>query len=386
MTAVERPLRVPAAHVETLADSLAERDWQLLEAVNRLRVLSGQQIERLCFADLREGRSRTTTRSRVLARLVRQRVLVPLIRRVGGSQRGSSVALYALDTAGVRLLAGRQLAQGERVRVRRPGTPGERTVRHMTAVSELYVRLVELTRTRGGQAREFVAEPGCYWPSGSGGWLKPDAYVMLTAGRTRDHWWIEHDEATESLPTIHRKIDAYLDFWRRGQAGPDEVMPRVLVSTVTERRRAAIARELRRLADAEHLVIVVVSQEAPEYVIQILTEKPASATGCGPTGNTKQDILISIIRESEEREGNDAQMSRSTLNSAIRERAVTGPKRAVLYLRVSAQGQVNTDYNPEGISIPAQREACERNALELGAEIVDAYVESGRTATSIEKR
>jgi site-specific DNA recombinase len=62
------------------------------------------------------------------------------------------------------------------------------------------------------------------------------------------------------------------------------------------------------------------------------------------------------------------------------------PKRALLYLRVSTPSQVNTDYNPEGISIPAQREACERKALELGAEIVDTYVEPGRTATSIEKR
>ena len=33
-------------------------------------------------------------------------------------------------------------------------------------------------------------------------------------------------------------------------------------------------------------------------------------------------------------------------------------KRAVLYLRVSTPSQVKTDYNPEGISLPAQREAC----------------------------
>ena len=31
---------------------------------------------------------------------------------------------------------------------------------------------------------------------------------------------------------------------------------------------------------------------------------------------------------------------------------------ALLYLRVSTPGQVNTDYDPEGISIPAQRAAC----------------------------
>jgi DNA invertase Pin-like site-specific DNA recombinase len=53
---------------------------------------------------------------------------------------------------------------------------------------------------------------------------------------------------------------------------------------------------------------------------------------------------------------------------------------------VSTPGQVNTDYNPEGISIPAQREAGERKALALNAEIAGTYVEPGRTATSIEKR
>jgi site-specific DNA recombinase len=61
-------------------------------------------------------------------------------------------------------------------------------------------------------------------------------------------------------------------------------------------------------------------------------------------------------------------------------------KRALLYLRVSTPSQVNTDYNPEGISLPAQREAAERKARELGAEIADEYLEPGRTATTIDKR
>ncbi|MCA1676094.1 MAG: recombinase family protein, partial [Actinobacteria bacterium] len=61
-------------------------------------------------------------------------------------------------------------------------------------------------------------------------------------------------------------------------------------------------------------------------------------------------------------------------------------KRAVLYLRVSTPGQVHTDYNPEGISIPAQREAGHRKADSLDAEVVREFVEPGRTATSIDKR
>src|SRR6266704_4494615 len=80
-------------------------------------------------------------------------------------------------------------------------------------------------------------------------------------------------------------------------------------------------------------------------------------------------------------------MGKQRLNSNMREQAAgtRGAKRALLYLRVSTPSQVNTDYNPEGISIPAQREAGERKAGELGAVIVDEYVEPGRTATSIEK-
>ena len=41
-------------------------------------------------------------------------------------------------------------------------------------------------------------------------------------------------------------------------------------------------------------------------------------------------------------------------------------KRAMVYLRVSTPSQVNTDYDPEGISLPAQRKACYRKADQLG--------------------
>src|SRR5688572_18745965 len=61
-------------------------------------------------------------------------------------------------------------------------------------------------------------------------------------------------------------------------------------------------------------------------------------------------------------------------------------KRAFSYLRVSSAGQVNTDYDPEGISLPAQRAAIQRRAAELDAEIVAEFVEPGRSATSVDGR
>jgi site-specific DNA recombinase len=79
-------------------------------------------------------------------------------------------------------------------------------------------------------------------------------------------------------------------------------------------------------------------------------------------------------------------IARSHRSPATADEIRSGAKRAVLYLRVSTPSQVNTDYNPEGISIPAQREACERKAISLGADIVHEFIEPGRTATSIENR
>ena len=57
-------------------------------------------------------------------------------------------------------------------------------------------------------------------------------------------------------------------------------------------------------------------------------------------------------------------------------------KRAVIYLRVSSVGQVNTAHDPEGYSIPGQREACQRYAEGLDAAVIREYVEPGKSGTS----
>jgi site-specific DNA recombinase len=61
-------------------------------------------------------------------------------------------------------------------------------------------------------------------------------------------------------------------------------------------------------------------------------------------------------------------------------------KRAVIYLRVSSASQVNTDVDPEGLSLPAQRKRCEAHAARLGADVVREYVEPGISGGSVLKR
>jgi site-specific DNA recombinase len=59
------------------------------------------------------------------------------------------------------------------------------------------------------------------------------------------------------------------------------------------------------------------------------------------------------------------------------------PKRAALYLRVSSPGQVRTDYDPEGLSLPSQRERCIHKAHSLHAEVAREYIEPGVSAKSL---
>lgn len=60
-------------------------------------------------------------------------------------------------------------------------------------------------------------------------------------------------------------------------------------------------------------------------------------------------------------------------------------KTAVIYLRVSSSGQVNKAHDPEGYSIPTQREACLRHAERLGARVIGEYPELGRTGTNLRR-
>jgi site-specific DNA recombinase len=61
-------------------------------------------------------------------------------------------------------------------------------------------------------------------------------------------------------------------------------------------------------------------------------------------------------------------------------------KRAVLYLRVSTAKQADKDDDPEGYSVPAQREAGYRKAEQLGAEVVESFVDKGESAKTANRR
>ncbi len=60
-------------------------------------------------------------------------------------------------------------------------------------------------------------------------------------------------------------------------------------------------------------------------------------------------------------------------------------RRAVIYLRVSTSKQADKDFDPEGYSLPAQREACQRKAEALDAEVVEEYLDRGESARTADR-
>lgn len=248
--------RVRWSYVEALAERLTDRDWQIIASLDRVRLATGLQLERLHFHDL-AARSRSVKRWQVLKRLSDARVLLPLERRVGTSRRGSSKLVYVLDSAGLRLARMHADAEPGERSVRRPREPGERFVAHGLAVTDLYVTLVEQARLGRLGLEEFLVEAAAYWSNGLGGWIKPDAFVKLLQGDITDYWWYEADLATESLPTIRTKLLAYLDFVQRGQLGPDGIVPRVLIGVPSAKRQADVQSVINSLPDPAEVMFAV---------------------------------------------------------------------------------------------------------------------------------
>jgi hypothetical protein len=119
----------------------------------------------------------------------------------------------------------------------------------------------------------FDTEPVCWHPAGHGRYLHPDAYTILQAPTHQDCWWLEIDQATESLPRITRKCRSYLDFLTHAGTGPDDVPPRILFTAPNVDRSDAIQKVITKLAttEADQLICVTTHTDAPKFLITELT-------------------------------------------------------------------------------------------------------------------
>lgn len=272
--------RAGIAYINALADSFSDRDWAILETVEKLGLATGDQIERLHFFKL-SRQSAAISRRRVLRRLTDAHAVWVLPRRIGGDRRGSAQQVYALDTAGIRLLSLRRNLSGAQ-RVWRRSTPGVRFTAHVLAVAELHTRVTVACRGHNVTVSRWDGEPACWWPDTRRPLLKPDAYLALTSPTYADHWWLEVDLATESVPTVRKQLHTYSRFASAGHEGPADVMPRVLLTVPTPERREAVTGALTALPDiSQELVTVVLYRDATDFLISTALHPtdPESPTG-----------------------------------------------------------------------------------------------------------
>src|ERR1700733_12717538 len=83
---------VSAKGAARLRERLSERDLCVIRQVAELRLMSAVQIQALHFPDdeHENGAAATRARQRVLRRLCRDGLLIPLERRIGGVRAGSA--------------------------------------------------------------------------------------------------------------------------------------------------------------------------------------------------------------------------------------------------------------------------------------------------------
>jgi hypothetical protein len=147
---------------------------------------------------------------------------------------------------------------------------------HALAIAEIYVQLIERTTPEATLAI-FATEPACWYPDGTGAWLRPDAYTVLHGLTHAECWWIEVDQDTESLPRLRTKLRSYVDYLHHGDTGPNQVPPRVLFTTPTSRRYRTITGLLAGIPylEGQHFDACIHAHAGIHLIAALLDQIPA---------------------------------------------------------------------------------------------------------------
>jgi hypothetical protein len=277
----ERRRRGPGARgLSELNRLLSDRDFSVLELVTTHRFLTTRHVEHSLFHDHASALAGARACRRVLARLERWGLLQRPLRRIGGLSAGSASSVWLASSRGLRLLNVRD-GLGAVGRVREPG---QRFVQHYLAIADTRLDLVAAERAGQLELLDVQIEPECWRHySGLGGSrevLKPDLFAVtapLAHGGARadyvDHWFIEVDRATESLPTLLKQCRLYETYRRTGSEQQARGVFPLVVWVVPDTVRAGklhaalqaahgLDKDLFRITTADRLVALVTGGEA----------------------------------------------------------------------------------------------------------------------------
>lgn len=230
--------------IATLNELLTSRDNDILDSLDKFRLMTSRQIQRLHF-DPHHPTAVAAARAcnRAVARLRYLGVIKALARRIGGARSGSAGFVWYLGAAGERVLSHRDpTAHAPRRNYREPS---RHFVDHTLAVAELAVQTVEASRAGRFEVIAIETEPANWRqslsPQGTAVWLKPDLHLITANDDFEHHWFIEVDLATEHLPVIIRQCTAYQAYRATGRyQATYGLFPAVLWVTPAQSRSGSI--------------------------------------------------------------------------------------------------------------------------------------------------
>lgn len=239
--------RIGRSELQALGKRLSQRDWSILWFLRQHRFATTSQLRRIFFTGHATQSASTRACIRVLDRLLRQRALTRLERRVGGVRHGSASYIWCLDVAGERL------TRKEHSIRRRNYEPSPQFLDHILAVTDVAVQLREAEAAGHFMVQELEVETEAWRefvaPGGVKMILKPDLRIAIDSASFQDYWYIEVDRGTESIPVRLRKSRAYEDYRRTGHAQNEHgVFPRILW-VLPDRKRVE---QLGAAIEAEH--------------------------------------------------------------------------------------------------------------------------------------
>ena len=230
--------------LDALRDRLSARDYEVLRDVDKFRLLTTKQIQRLHFDPHHPtGPASARACNRTLARLRDTGALKNLQRRIGGVRAGSASFVWYVGPVGERLLQILEPAAPPGRRNYRE--PSRHFVEHTLAIAELGVRTIEAERHGELEVLELQTEPASWQQSlsrfGAMQILKPDLRLVTANGDFEHHWFIEVDMASEHMPVILRQCAAYEAFRATGRyQAACGLFPAVLWVCPTSARAEAI--------------------------------------------------------------------------------------------------------------------------------------------------
>lgn len=261
--------RTGTKSVHALATMLSERDRKILELVRAHRLITTRQLQRLLFDEHATADAGTRACNRVLTRLRQHRFLDRLERPVGGIRGGSSSYVWMLGPAGDRIT--RDSEEAPRVRGLEP-TP--LFLAHTLAVAEARVLMEEASRVGTFDLVGVTTEPSNWRTyaalAGTTEIVKPDLYLVTAVGEFEDHWFIEIDQGTESIPTLIRKCLTYERYRATGlEQRRSGIYPIVVWVLPDPRRRDRLIDAIRNDDRLDARIFRVVS---PDMLVDLMAQ------------------------------------------------------------------------------------------------------------------